>query len=153
MGEVSKPRAVLLLTYAFPPMVMPEAALAVKCMGNINRAVDVVCAHPFRAWMGDDHSLDQYIDDNFRSVTRIAPPGMLARLPLGRFGPLARVPDTWRILNRRTVAAVLARNPGQYAAMVDALAVPLCSPCRAPFAATTRARAAVDRALQRSMGL
>jgi len=95
-------RRVLLLTYAFPPMAVPEAALSVKRLGNTpDVEVDVVTIHPFREWMGRDESLDEYVSERFGRVERVDPHPLLRLLPLGRLGPLVTRPDVFRLMNQR----------------------------------------------------
>lgn len=91
---------VLLLTYSFPPTAVPEAVLSAKRIGNLGIEAHAITIAPFKAWMGDDHSLDGYIDECFASIERIEAPFVRRRLPLGRLGPIARVPDQFRLFNR-----------------------------------------------------
>jgi glycosyltransferase involved in cell wall biosynthesis len=114
------PDRVLLLTYAFPPMWVPEAALSVKRMASIpNFEVDVICAEPFGQWDGADHSLDALVSERFGSVERIEMPRWALRLPLGRVGLLVRSPDELRFMNRRALRRLRARDLSRYAAIVS----------------------------------
>ncbi|MGB7258621.1 MAG: hypothetical protein WBD48_11145 [Pseudolabrys sp.] len=112
------PERVLLLSYAFPPMAVPEAYLSAKLMGNLpGYAVDVVCAQPFRQRFGNDTSLDDYVAARFARVIRLAPPAHL-KMPLEALWPLARMPDFMRFMNRAALRAVERLDLAKYAAVV-----------------------------------
>lgn len=101
-------RRLLLVSYAFPPMALPEAILATKAMGNVPDAqVDVVCAPSFRPWMGDDHTLDSYVSGHFGEVARVAPTLLAERGPIGKLPLVATAPDMLRLLNRRAYRLAL----------------------------------------------
>lgn len=105
----------LLLTYSFPPMAVPEAALSAKKLGGLRSDVDVVTIEPWRSWMGDDHSLDGYVEDRFSSIQRVSRSQPLRVLPLGRLGPFVRMPDQFRLLNRRMLRRAEATLKGHRA--------------------------------------
>jgi hypothetical protein len=110
---------VLLLSYAFPPMSLPEAVLSAKRMGNIpGVTVDVLAAEAWEHWMGSDSSLIPYVDGRFGVVRRIAAPRVLSSFPAGALGPLVRLPDSLRLLNRRLVRAACELGLSQYDAVV-----------------------------------
>ena len=112
------PERVLLLSYAFPPMAVPEAYRSAKLMGNLpGCAVDVVCAQPFRKRFGNDTSLDDYVAARFARVIRLAQPAHL-KLPLEALWPLARMPDFMRFMNRAALRAVERLDLVNYAAVV-----------------------------------
>ena len=100
---------VLALTYSFPPTAVPESTLSVKRLGNLPFEVDVISLAPFRAWMGDDHSLDDYIEARFGSIQRVEAPPIRRRLPLGRLGPLTRCPDQFRLFDNLIYRAARER--------------------------------------------
>ncbi len=113
------PKKVLLLTYAFPPMAVAEAVLSVKRMGSLpNYEVDVICAEPFRNWMGNDHSLEDYAKARFARIDRVRLPTLLRALPLSRLGLASRCPDIFRFLNWATRRAALAGGLDHYDAIV-----------------------------------
>lgn len=99
-------------------MAVPESALSVKRLGNLPGVeVDVVTLRPFRAWMGDDHSLDEYVEEHFGTITRLDA-GLLGRLPLGRLGPLVDAPDAFRLFNSRLRGVANAKLVAHYDAVV-----------------------------------
>ena len=111
LGDTGR-RRLLLLSYAFPPATAPEAMLAAKRAGNLaGWDVEVIAAAPFHPGMGNDAEMAAYAQARFTGIHRLRPP---VRLPLHRFGALAHLPDTMRILNRQAVAkatALHAANP------------------------------------------
>lgn len=82
-------------------MEVPEAVLSVKKFGGLRFDVDVLTIQPWREWMGKDNSLDSYVRDGFGSIHRVAPAPAVRTLPLGRMGPLVRLPDQFRLVNRK----------------------------------------------------
>lgn len=116
---MSDARRVLLLSYAFPPMAMPESMLAAKRMGNLGgREVEVVSAGPLTGWIREDRSLDAYTAGRFARVTRLRLPPALRALPLGRLSRLLTAPDQLRLLNAAARRAVRARGLARYGAIV-----------------------------------
>ena len=113
-----KPR-LLLLSYAFPPVALPEAPLSAKRMGNLpGYDVDVVCIRPFGRTVRADSSLNLYVAERFGRVERIAPSSALTILMGRKLGAALLIPDPLRLMNRRALAAALRMRPEHYAAIV-----------------------------------
>jgi hypothetical protein len=108
---------ILLLSYAFPPLAMPEAVLATKRMAGLSAAVDVICAAP-PAGMRKDHSLDDYAARHFCNITRIQPGRAWRWAPLPRLGRILTVPDPFVLLNGAARRAAIAKGLDRYAALV-----------------------------------
>lgn len=110
-------RRLLALSYAFPPLAFPEAAVSAKRLAHIPRwRADVVAAARFHPKIAYDDDLLAYAEANVRSVKRVAPPWPdLWRV----LGLVSRIPDAFRLLNGRVVAAAQALGPGNFAAMLS----------------------------------
>jgi len=111
-------KRLLLLSYAFPPMGLPEAMLCAKRMGNLpGYRADVVTLRPFRPWMRNDLSLLSYTEARFGHVCRIeaSPIRVAAFAAAGRLPPL---PDPFRVFNDTMLRAAESRNPGDCYALV-----------------------------------
>lgn len=110
---------VLLLSHCFPPTALPESLLSAKRMGSLpGFEVDVVCPD-WRPGVAVDHSLDAYVVDRFGRVTRVGRSPVWRLVRFGRFAPLVRPPDVYRLLNGPTRrAAARALRSRQYGAIV-----------------------------------
>jgi Glycosyltransferase Family 4 len=107
----------LALSYAFPPMTMPEAILSAKRLANLpGWRADVIAADNYQEGMGNDPELAAYAEAAVDSVTRIRP---AVNLPWHRLGPLGRLPDGLRVLTGKTVKAAEALRPTRYDAMLS----------------------------------
>jgi hypothetical protein len=92
-------RRILLLSYAFPPMGVPEAFLSAKRLGNIPGVdVDVVCLEPGRD-IRSDKSLDEYVTKRFRSIERLPIPLLLRTLAGGSTSVIVQTPGFYDVLN------------------------------------------------------
>jgi glycosyltransferase involved in cell wall biosynthesis len=113
-------KRVLLLSYTFPPMALPEAILAAKTVGNLPACdIDVVCAAAGRHWQGCDNSLDDYVAKRFRNVHRIQQ-HPFARWFRFRFWPvLGRLPDIFVYSTRRLVKRATSLDLSRYTAIVS----------------------------------
>ncbi len=60
---------------------------------------DVVTFAGWKKWFGEDNSFEALINENFGVVEYLKVPRFLRWIPLGRFGPLGKLPDTYRFLN------------------------------------------------------
>jgi hypothetical protein len=60
---------------------------------------DVVTFAGWKKWFGEDKSFEAVIDEDFGVVEYLKVPGILRWVPLGRFGPLGKLPDTYRFFN------------------------------------------------------
>lgn len=110
----------LLLSYAFPPMWMPEAVLAAKRFAGLDSwQVDVICAEPFASFIGSDDSLEDYVAASFGSVRQVRRPRWARKLTLGRFDLLVRIPDPLRWLNGRVRRVARAAGLHSYDAMIS----------------------------------
>jgi glycosyltransferase involved in cell wall biosynthesis len=90
----------LLLSYAFPPVALPESYLAAKRMANLpDCEVDVITAPPYKKWMGFYDGLTEYIEKRFGEITRIKPTFLAKNLTFWRLGILSQCPDSARLLN------------------------------------------------------
>ena len=108
---------ILLLSYAFPPLAMPEAVLVAKRMAGLGSAVDVICAAP-PVGMRQDHSLDGYTERHFGSITRIQPGRPWRWAPLPRLGRILTVPDPFVLLNGAARRAAITSGLGRYTALM-----------------------------------
>jgi len=108
----------LLLSYAFPPMGMPEAMLCAKRMGNLpGYRADVVTLRPFRPWMRDDPSLVPYAEARFDRICRIvASPIRIAAFAAA--GRLPLLPDPFRAFNGAMLCEAERCAPGDCHALV-----------------------------------
>ena len=113
-----KPR-VLLLSYAFPPVAMPEALLSAKRLGNLSGFdVDVICVQPAGTAIRIDLSLEFYVSERFARVERLEIPVALNRLIGRRISSIFQVPGLIRIMNRKAFRKAVQLGPERYAAMV-----------------------------------
>jgi len=60
---------------------------------------DVVTFAGWKKWFGEDNSFEAVINENFGVVEYLKVPRFLRWIPLGRFGPLGKLPDTYRFFN------------------------------------------------------
>ena len=60
---------------------------------------DVVTFAGWKKWFGEDNSFEEVIKENFGVVEYLKVPRFLRWIPLGRFGPLGKLPDTYRFFN------------------------------------------------------
>ncbi|MBM3554993.1 MAG: glycosyltransferase family 4 protein [Alphaproteobacteria bacterium] len=110
---------VLLLSYAFPPIALPEAYLAAKTMASLpDLTVDVIAAEAFRPGFGHDEGLLPYVARGFGRVRRLAPPPWLRGTILDRIPCIGDAPDALRFLAGRAEAAAERMEVGTTAAMV-----------------------------------
>lgn len=116
-------RSLLLISYNFPPLPVPEAFLSVKKLGGLREfAVDVLCLNPYRN-QRVDFSLDEYVKNRFRHVIRFDAPRWMDRLyqlPIlyRLFSGLSRFPDPMRFLNKRATRCAEAMNVADYEGVV-----------------------------------
>src|SRR6185295_17513419 len=107
----------LALSYAFPPMTLPEAILSAKRLGNLpGWRADVIAADNFQPGMGDDRELAAYAQAAVNSVTRLRP---RLNVPWHRLGIVGRLPDGLRALTGQAVRAAEALAPARYGAMLS----------------------------------
>jgi hypothetical protein len=107
----------LALSYAFPPMILPEAILSAKRLANLpGWRADVIAANDYQEGMGNDPELAAYAGAAVDSVTRLRP---AVNLPWHRLGAFGRLPDGWRVLTGKTVKAAEALGPSRYDAMLS----------------------------------
>jgi hypothetical protein len=112
-------RRFLLLSYAFPPMAVPEAFLSAKRLGNVpGVAVDVVCLEPGRD-MRLDTSLDEYVIRRFSHIERLPVPLSLRSLAGGNTSAIVQTPGFFHALNLcfRSAAGKLLQS-GHHDALV-----------------------------------
>jgi len=60
---------------------------------------DVVTFAAWKKWFGEDNSFETVIKENFGVVECLKVPKVLNWLPLGKFGVLGKLPDTYRFFN------------------------------------------------------
>ena len=60
---------------------------------------DVVTFAGWKKWFGEDNSFESVINENFGVVAYLKVPRLLRWIPMGRFGPLGKLPDTYRFFN------------------------------------------------------
>lgn len=64
-----------------------------------NYEFDVVTFAGWKNWFGEDNSFEKVIRENFGVIEYLKIPRILRWLPLGRFGLLGKLPDTYRFFN------------------------------------------------------
>lgn len=112
---------ILLLSYCFPPVPLIEAQVAAKVSGHLGAGteVDVIAAEPGLWRLPADHSLDEYVEGAFGTVTRLRRPGMPLLLRThGRVPFLSERPDALTFLNGRVLREVRRRPLGEYDLLV-----------------------------------
>lgn len=110
---------VLLLSYCFPPVPLIEAQVAAKVSGHLGAEVDVIAAEPGHWRLPADHSLDDYVEEAFGTVTRLRRPGMPLLLRThGRVPFLSERPDALTFLNGRVLGELRRRPLGDYDLLV-----------------------------------
>jgi hypothetical protein len=60
---------------------------------------DVVTFAGWKKWFGEDKSFEIVINENFGAIEYLNVPRILRWMPLGRFGLLGKLPDTYRFFN------------------------------------------------------
>lgn len=113
-------KRILLLTYAFPPMALPEAYLSAKTMGNmLGCDVDVICADAGKIWQGNDSSLEGYVSAKFKNIYRISQPLFAKHFRFRWLPLLANLPDILVFSNRRMYKTAQKLVPESYDAIVS----------------------------------
>jgi glycosyltransferase involved in cell wall biosynthesis len=87
---------VLVVSYAFPPMLAQMAPIVAKAMAGLARrgfTVDVLSTEPFSAFLSRDESLLPYVEANFASVHRLRPPRSILGRVRVRLPYVATTPD------------------------------------------------------------
>jgi glycosyltransferase involved in cell wall biosynthesis len=64
-----------------------------------NYKFDVVTFVGWKKWFGKDSSFEKVISEKFGDIEYLEVPRILRWIPLGRFGPLGKLPDTYRFFN------------------------------------------------------
>ncbi len=64
-----------------------------------NYEFDVVTFAGWKKWFGEDRSFESVIDEKFGNIEYLLVPRILQWIPLGRFGPLGKLPDAFRFFN------------------------------------------------------
>jgi len=108
---------ILLLSYCFPPVPLIEAQVAAKVSGHLgaDASIDVIAAEPGLWRLPADHSLDEYVEGAFGTVTRLRRPGMPLLLRThGRVPFLSERPDALTFLNGRVLKEMRRRSLGEY---------------------------------------
>jgi glycosyltransferase involved in cell wall biosynthesis len=110
---------VLLLSYCFPPVPLIEAQVAAKVSGHLGAEVDVIAADPALWRLPPDHSLDEYVEGAFGSLTTVRRRGVPTLLRAqGRVPFVGEQPDALTWLNRRVLAELRRRDLGSYDLLV-----------------------------------
>ncbi len=90
----------LLISPVFPPAAFPESHLMAKLLSSLpDYQFDVVTFTGWKKWFGADDSFATVITENFGVVEYLKVPRILRWMPLGGFGPLGKLPDTYRFFN------------------------------------------------------
>lgn len=133
---------ILLLSYCFPPVPLIEAQVAAKVSGHLGASVDAIAADPGLWRLPPDHSLDEYVEEAFGSVSRLRRPGMPLLLRThGRVPFLSERPDALTFLNGRVLRELRGRSLDEYDLLVtrgqfhSIHMVPLRLPERPPWVA------------------
>lgn len=112
-------RRILLLSYCFPPVAVPEAFLSAKRLGNVpGLDIDVICLEPGPD-MRPDHSLGAYIAERFCHIERLHLPMMLRTLAGGNTSAVFQIPGLYQVMNRKAhQAAICLLQGNHYDAMI-----------------------------------
>jgi hypothetical protein len=90
----------LLISPVFPPAAFPESHLMAKLLSSLpGYEFDVITFAGWKKWFGEDNSFESIINENFGVVEYLKVPRFLRWIPLGRFGLLGKLPDTYRFFN------------------------------------------------------
>ncbi len=90
----------LLISPVFPPSAFPESHLMAKLLSSLpSYEFDVVTFEGWKKWFGEDNSFESVINENFGVVEYLKVPRLLRWIPMGRFGPFGKLPDTYRFFN------------------------------------------------------
>lgn len=110
-------RRLLALSYAFPPIALPEAALSAKRLANLpGWKADVIAAARFHRKIGNDPDLVGYAEAHVASVTRLTPVFPALWPVMNRIG---RAPDVFRFLNGKVVRAARALGIEKFSALLS----------------------------------
>jgi len=133
---------ILLLSYCFPPVPLIEAQVTAKVSGHLGAEVDTIAAEPDLWRLPPDHSLDEYVDEELGTVTRLRRAGMPLLLRThGRVPFLSERPDALTFLNGRVLRELRSRSLDEYDLLVtrgqfhSIHLVPLRLPRRPPWVA------------------
>lgn len=111
---------ILLLSYAFPPVALPEALLSAKRLGNVSGFdVDVICVQPAGTDIRIDRSLDSYVSSRFSRIERVEVPAVLRTLVGRNINGVFQIPGLFHLMNRRAIQAATTLRPERYAAIVS----------------------------------
>ncbi len=90
----------LIISPIFPPSAFPESHLIAKLLSSLPEyEFDVVTFIGWKKWFGKDESFAEVIAEKFGVIEYIKVPKILSWMPLGRFGSLGKLPDTFRFFN------------------------------------------------------
>jgi hypothetical protein len=64
-----------------------------------NYEFDVVTFAGWKGWFGNDNSFEKVIKEDFGVIKYLKIPKVIRWMPLGRFGPLGKLPDSYRFFN------------------------------------------------------
>lgn len=106
---------ILFLTYAFPPIQSAESPLSAKALGSLLGVdVDVITMDMSNLGLPIDSSLDKYVNERFRSVSRLKPPRWCSAWLFSKLRFLAHFPDRCSIFNDIVFKEAARRNPVSY---------------------------------------
>jgi glycosyltransferase involved in cell wall biosynthesis len=119
-STAGKRGAILVFSYAFPPMQTQMTPVVVKPMAALSRmgySVDVLCAEPFSEYLGRDDSLLPYTDEHFESIVRLPPPAdWLAGKRRSKLQ--SAMPDLMWAHGRRALTALTGMDLARYDAVI-----------------------------------
>jgi hypothetical protein len=112
-------RAILLLSFAFPPTASAEGPLSAKSFAGFSHGpVDVISAAPLHPSERQDDSLADYVAAGFRAVHRLPAPSVWKRRLYGKVPGFRNAPDIHRVFVGPAVREAERLGVGSYAAVV-----------------------------------
>ena len=118
--------AVLLFSYAFPPIKAQMTTVVAKTMAGFHDngyTVDVLCTGDFTHKFSFDKSLVPFVEEHFGVITRLDPPCGLGkelrkRLRNTRLERFLNFPDAMMVMHHLAFDALMAMNLDRYRAVI-----------------------------------
>ena len=115
----SASKRILLLTYAFSPMQAPEAFLAAKSLSKINAyTIDVLTLDYLNLGISQDHSLNDYILENFGKIFRVKTPIWINQKIFNILRYFSHFPDKYKSFNKYIFNKAIEINVEKYDAII-----------------------------------
>jgi glycosyltransferase involved in cell wall biosynthesis len=116
----SDSKRILLLTYAFSPLQAPEAFLAAKSLSKINAyTIDVLTLDYLNLGLAQDHSLHDYILENFGKIFRVKSPIWINQKIFNFLRYFSYFPDKYSHFNKYIFKKAIEINVEKYGAIIS----------------------------------